>query len=344
MAIHVIEGSGPPTEAPPEQGMHYIDTLNKVHYLANGTSSVNDWQEVGAGSGGSSTFIGLSDTPADYSGSANKELAVNVDADAIIFKDRRFTDTVDTPAGYAGDGGKQVVVKQDETGLEFIPQGAGSLPDGGDTDDILTKNSDVDQDASFKPLSDQPDFQDHESRITQNESDIADRVEWKNEWAPGTYQKNDMVRDNEWTMIANKETSEKAGIIEDGEPTYTIDDDVNFSNQIDTPISSTGIILSFTDVARLTALRYYLPTSDLDVEYTLIGKDVSDSNNPEVIFSEQVPPGPQGWYEVNLDEERIYSAGDKVDLELLSVKTSADTQWSRQWTLAAGERIAPIQR
>ena len=345
MAIHVIQGSGPPTEAPQEKGMHYIDNTNKKHYLANGNESVDDWQEVpGEGGSGSSTFIGLSDTPANYSGSANKELAVNVDADAIIFKDRRFTDNVDTPAGYAGDGGKQVVVKSDETGLEFVPQGSGSLPAGGDEDDILTKNSDVDQDASFKPLSDQPDFQDHESRITQNTDDILDRVEWKNEWAAGTYDRNDMVRDNEWTMIANKQTSDKAGVNEDGQPTYTIEEDVEFAKETDTPISSTGIIVTFTDLVRVTALRYYIPSSDLDVDYTLIGKDVSDENNEEIIFISEIPATTEGWYEVDFAEERIYSAGDKIELELVAVKTGSDTEWDRQWTLAATSSGDPGNR
>ena len=39
---------------------------------------------------------------------------------------------------------------------------------------------------------------------------IALKMDWQNEWAPGTYQLNDVVRDGDWTMVANKLTSDRA--------------------------------------------------------------------------------------------------------------------------------------
>ena len=38
---------------------------------------------------------------------------------------------------------------------------------------------------------------------------IQDRVRWLSDWTGGTYQRNDMVRDNGYTLIANKETSDR---------------------------------------------------------------------------------------------------------------------------------------
>lgn len=52
MAQHVVEAAGPPTEAPPSQGAHYIDTNTGEIYLANGTASVDDWL-LGGGGGAS---------------------------------------------------------------------------------------------------------------------------------------------------------------------------------------------------------------------------------------------------------------------------------------------------
>ena len=40
--------------------------------------------------------------------------------------------------------------------------------------------------------------------------ETANKVVWKNIWTGGTYQKNEMVRDDTWTMIANKQTSDVA--------------------------------------------------------------------------------------------------------------------------------------
>ena len=43
MSIHVITGSTAPTTAPTQLGEHYVDTVNKKHYLSVGISSLNDW-------------------------------------------------------------------------------------------------------------------------------------------------------------------------------------------------------------------------------------------------------------------------------------------------------------
>ncbi len=46
---HVIEGGGPPTDAPPSRGAHYINITTGEQYLAKGIDSVDDWvlQEKG---------------------------------------------------------------------------------------------------------------------------------------------------------------------------------------------------------------------------------------------------------------------------------------------------------
>lgn len=47
------------------------------------------------------------------------------------------------------------------------------------------------------------------SAQTDLQTEIDTKVEWFNVWTGGTYQKNSMVRDGSYTMIANKETSDK---------------------------------------------------------------------------------------------------------------------------------------
>jgi hypothetical protein len=49
VAKHIFSGSGAPATAPTKIGHHYIDTLNKVSYIATGTSSALDWKASDAG-------------------------------------------------------------------------------------------------------------------------------------------------------------------------------------------------------------------------------------------------------------------------------------------------------
>lgn len=49
IVLHVVEGAGAPTQAPPSKGAHYLNTENGDQYLAKGTASVDDWVlQIGA--------------------------------------------------------------------------------------------------------------------------------------------------------------------------------------------------------------------------------------------------------------------------------------------------------
>lgn len=80
---------------------------------------------IGSGTPGSDTFTGLTDTPADYIGSANYKLVVNPTEDGIIFVpdtgggSSTFIALTDTPASYVGQAGRVPIVNPGETALEF---------------------------------------------------------------------------------------------------------------------------------------------------------------------------------------------------------------------------------
>ena len=89
-----------------------------------------------------------------------------------------FAVLTDTPANYVDQAGKLAAVNSTETGLEFIDAPT-SLPSGGTTGQVLTKNSTTEGDAgwgdvvsSFVGLSDTPDsYSGHPSKIVAVKSD-----------------------------------------------------------------------------------------------------------------------------------------------------------------------------
>lgn len=46
---HIFKQAGPPTNPPPGEGHHWVDTVSGNTYLSKGVSSVSDWQLVGSG-------------------------------------------------------------------------------------------------------------------------------------------------------------------------------------------------------------------------------------------------------------------------------------------------------
>jgi len=62
--VHVIESTSDPSAAPDFVGQHWINTTSSVQWLAKGTSTVGDWEEIGSGGGtpgGSDTEVQFND-------------------------------------------------------------------------------------------------------------------------------------------------------------------------------------------------------------------------------------------------------------------------------------------
>jgi hypothetical protein len=77
------------------------------------------------GSGGSTTFIGLTDTPNTYAGQGNRLVSVNATANGLTFITpppagaTTFTALTDTPANYTGAANRYVTVNPGATGLQY---------------------------------------------------------------------------------------------------------------------------------------------------------------------------------------------------------------------------------
>jgi len=79
----------------------------------------------GSGGGGSSTFIGLTDTENSYASHSNEYVKVKSDETGLEFGVPTFLQLTDTPSNYNTFGGKLVGVKADESGLEFVSPSIG---------------------------------------------------------------------------------------------------------------------------------------------------------------------------------------------------------------------------
>lgn len=85
------------------------------------TATTPTWSEI-TGTGATTSFLGLTDTPSSYSGQAGNLVAVNSTPDALEFVAAvtAFLDLSDTPSSYSGQAGKMVAVNSTPDGLEFV--------------------------------------------------------------------------------------------------------------------------------------------------------------------------------------------------------------------------------
>jgi len=104
------------------------------------------WIAKTGGAGGVSTFLGLTDTPADYNGQGEKVVKVKATEDGLEFGAggggvSTFKDLTDTPSDYSGKSKKYVRINANEDALEFGARItiSSSAPSGGDDGDIWLK-------------------------------------------------------------------------------------------------------------------------------------------------------------------------------------------------------------
>ena len=92
--------AGVPSSTPSRVGLTNIDTTNNNAYVSTDTASSADWERTDGAGGGSSTFLGLTDTPAGYT--ANLRVKANAGATALEF----YSVPIDAKAdhGAVGDG------------------------------------------------------------------------------------------------------------------------------------------------------------------------------------------------------------------------------------------------
>lgn len=87
--------------------------------------STGKWE---GGSFSAASFLGLTDTPANYTGAANRHVRVNAGATGLVFDELTFSDVGGFPAVNVGNASKILAVNLDGTALEWItPASAGAV-------------------------------------------------------------------------------------------------------------------------------------------------------------------------------------------------------------------------
>ena len=199
-----------------------------------------------------------------------------------------FKSLLDTPNDYSGHAGKLAKVNDLENALEFGYTNIGNLDNVDDSGKLDVQVLEYDlATQTYKP---------------------SYRMEWKGNWSAGTYKVSQVVVDGAWTMIANTETTDRAGPQTVGDPAYTLPDVPTWTEDTATANAIMGGRYTLTEPTQLTAIRCWRPSASANVDYSLVLRDLTDPANPILLGTEAVPVGSEGWVEVNVTPA-IYLAG-----------------------------------
>ena len=115
------------------------------------------------------------------------------------------------------------------------------------------------------------------------ETDITDlnRVRWGGNWnSTLTYNKNDMVLDDPWTMIANKTTVDPAAPFPSGAPTWTMETSPTFVTDQNESVVHSGHIYTMSKSGWIERIRVWVPKLSSTTNYRFVFQDITDPGNP----------------------------------------------------------------
>ena len=164
---------------------------------------------------------------------------------------------------------------------------------------------------------------------------IQDRVRWLSDWTGGTYQANDMVRDNGYTLIANKETSDRpapyaigdrffvSGL--DDEPSW--DSNSEFENQLVVGQRYTPSASTFVYTARF----WIINDPNVTYEMWLVTEPFGDPDYNVLIPEFSPVEGQQDrWINIGVGSNLV-SSGQTFDVVMVIRSSETPVTFTGEW-------------
>jgi len=169
----------------------------------------------------------------------------------------------------------------------------------------------------------------NEASITTNISEIADRVEWMGNWLPNEFHKNQMTKDGEWTMIANKTTTDPPAPQENGEPAFLYPDTPAWFTQGTVGKIESGMTMTMNEGGWLKSIRVWVPEITADTHYTLYWRNITAATTQFIDNLENIVTAGE-WSTVFL-ETAILPKDAVIEIALVSQNYGSTTNISGGW-------------
>ena len=163
---------------------------------------------------------------------------------------------------------------------------------------------------------------------------INSKMEWKNVWTTIEYQANEVVRDGDWTMVANKVTSERAAPQPNGEPDFALPDAPTWdATQSNTSVVVSGHTYEFTETGWIRKIRVWVPTLSATTHYRFILVDETNALVPIYRVIEEPLLLENEWTSIAIGNTLV-TAGTKLRIVIDALNSSATTNITGGWTYA----------
>lgn len=167
---------------------------------------------------------------------------------------------------------------------------------------------------------------------THVEADITDldRTQWEGNYVETQYQKNDMVNDVGWLMVANKDTGDRAAPMPSGDPVYSLPDTPVWTYLANTSVVHSGTEFTFTEGGWLQRVRVWVPTLSSSTNYRFVIADITDPAVPLVRFIPEPILFEDEWTDIVINNY-VVSAGTVLIAYVDALNSGSNSNITGGW-------------
>ena len=156
-------------------------------------------------------------------------------------------------------------------------------------------------------------------------------VNWRNIWTQDQYFLGDMVRDGEWTMIANKDTTDRPAPQATGAPTFSLPTSPSWDAvQSNTSVVSSGQTYTFTEGGWIQSIRIWAVDVSASYLYRVLLIDTTDPANPQTASIDDPNTVADDWATLGFTND-IVVPGTVLTILLLALNSAGDTIVTGDW-------------
>ena len=159
-------------------------------------------------------------------------------------------------------------------------------------------------------------------------------MRWMGQWTARNYLERDMVLDGDWTMIANKDTDDRAAPQTTGDPTKDLGDTPAWVEESNTSVVRSGHEYTLIEPGWINAVEVWAPELTADTTYRVFFIDKTDPENP-VATTINAPVLNEDRWTLVMRSPFPFAAGTVFQIILDALNSGSDTTVAGGWTRAA---------
>ena len=160
-------------------------------------------------------------------------------------------------------------------------------------------------------------------------------MKWRNRWTAGQYYMNDVVYDQGWAMVANKDTQDRAAPQPAAPPAWSLPETPTWAEKNNTSVVYSGHHYIFNRGGWLNSIRVWVPEFTGTTNYRFVIIRNPNTDPVYTVFEEPVLTA--GEWNILAVASTVMLTGEELIIYIDAFNQGGETTWAYNWTMQGSD-------